>query len=85
MFIPLLSLDPSKLRLLRSEKYADLKNELMMQRLSSLQWFLDYRERLRKYRSEGGDAPRYPSKRVEEVERAVDDVIVRYVDPSYER
>ena len=67
MTAPLLALDLSKLQRLRSEKHAELKNELMMSVLLQMDWFVAFSERLDRYRMAGAVAPPYPSARVEQV------------------
>lgn len=78
-------LDPRKLKLLRSENNAEIKNDLMMYVLLQSPWFNDYRSRLQDYRKRGGPAPAYPSERVDAVERLVDDLIRASLDPSHVR
>lgn len=82
---PLSALDPRKLRLLRSEQHAELKNTLMMTTLMASEWYLRYREQLRVYRQEKGAMPQYPSERVAKVESLVDRLIRVSVDPEYSR
>lgn len=85
MSIPLVALDPRAWSQLRSEKHAELKNELMMSLLTRVDWFVAYRDSLRRYREHGGEAPEYPSDRVDKVETLVDRLIADVVDPLYVR
>ena len=78
-------LDPRKLRLLRSENHAEMKNDLMMERLWKEDWFVSFRRALDAYREDGGPRPDYPSKLVEFVESEVDEWIRENVDRSYTR
>jgi len=82
---PLSALDPRKLKLLRSEQYAELKNTLMMTTLMASEWYLRYREELRVHREEKGAVPEYPSDSVERVESLVDQLIRVSVDAEYSR
>ena len=82
---PVHMLDPRKLKLLRSENNAEIKNDLMMYVLTRSGWFERYRSRLDEYRKHGGPAPEYPSDRVDTVEGLVDELIRASVDPSHVR
>ena len=81
----LAALDPRKLVRLRSEKHAELKNELMMLLLPQLEWFRQYRRKLRAHRRGEGPPPAYPDAQVDRVETIVDELIVRIIDPAHER
>ena len=81
MSFPLLALPVQQLRTMQ---HAEQKNTEMMRRLYACDWFLDYRERLRRYRNGQAKRPVYPDARVEQVERAVDEWMrERY--PDYTR
>ena len=71
--------------LLRSEKYAEKKNAMMMRRLLQEEWFVKYRHALHKYRHNNGPRPEYPATRVEEVEQEIDNWIRQNVNPHYTR
>jgi len=83
--LPLIPLSIDKLRPLRSEQHAELKNALMMERLSRKPWFVKYRAQLADYRLGKGPRPQYPTEEVEAVEREVDQWIVENEDPFYTR
>ena len=83
--LPLLDLDPRKIRALRGSEHAELKNTLMMTVLSHAGWFVEFRESLDVYRRQGGVSPLYPSERVERVEALVDKLIREAVDSDYSR
>jgi uncharacterized membrane-anchored protein len=57
---------------LRSTQHSELKNQMMMERLLALAWFLEYRRALALYRKGRAQKPKYPSQKVEEIERMVD-------------
>lgn len=80
------SLDPRNLQRLRTERHADLKNELMMAILLHADWFVQYRSQLNAYRQQKTTPPPvYPNERVERVERIVDSLIREAIDPDYTR
>lgn len=85
MGLPSILLDPGKLKSLRSEKNAGVKNHVMMYVLLRSQWFEEYRSRLDEYRERGGPPPAYPSERVDTVERLVDSLIRASLDPGHVR
>ena len=78
-------LDPRKLKLLRSENNAEVKNDIMMYVLLRSEWFREYRLRLEDYREHGAPVPAYPTERVDMVETLVDDLIRASVDSKHER
>ena len=82
----LLLVDPNaKLSLLRSEAFAEEKNDLMMEYLEKEPWWLQYVKEREKRREDGfGSWPVYPSASVEEVELYVD-AIMRERHPGYVR
>lgn len=82
---PVHMLDPRKLKLLRSESNAEVKNDLMMYVLTRSEWFEGYRSRLDEYRKHGGPSPEYPSDRVDRVEGLVDNLIRVSMDPGHVR
>lgn len=89
MSLPLLDLplgpgDTLKVRILRSEKHANEKNERMMRRLWKEPWFVEYRQALERYREGKGKRPVYPTTRVERIERLVD-AEMRRKYPGYTR
>jgi len=71
-------------RQLRSTQHAEEKNREMMKRLVVCEWFVSYRVALDRYREGMGPRPVYPDRRVDEIERAVDEWMrERY--PEYNR
>ena len=70
MSLPLLALG---VELLRSEEYAEEKNDMMMEQLWQEMWFVQYREALDEYRDGNGQQPVYPTDAVEKVELWVDE------------
>ena len=83
--LPVVLLDPRKIKLLRSEKNAVLKNDLMMLVLRSSGWYEEYAAALEAYRTRGAARPTYPTDRLERVEALVDELIVESVDPNHVR
>ena len=81
MSLPLLALD---VQLLRSEDYAEEKNDRMMEQLWQEGWFVQYRRALDRYREGKGPQPVYPTDCVEEVELWVDEQM-RLKYPGYRR
>ena len=79
------SVDLSKLQLLRSEKNAEEKNDLMMYVLTRAEWYQEFRKKLRLHRAGGAPMPAYPSDQVERVETLVDGLIRATIDPKYKR
>ena len=77
--------DLSKLQLLRSEKNAEEKNNLMMYVLTRAEWYQAFRKKLRLHRTGGAPMPAYPSEQMERVETLVDDLIRATIDPKYMR
>ena len=57
---------------LRSTQHAELKNQMMMDRLLEFAWFREYRQALALYREGKSDKPQYPTQKVEAIEREVD-------------
>ena len=71
-------------RQLRGTQHAEVKNREMIRRLLACVWFVEYRASLDRYRNGQGARPVYPDRRVEEVEREVDEWMrERY--PGYTR
>jgi hypothetical protein len=85
-------LDPSKLKLLRSENNAEEKNHLMMYVLCRSPWYQEYKSSLDEARKEsrlpgraGVAYPVYPVQRMDVVEGLVDDLLRASVDPKHAR
>lgn len=83
--LPVVLLDPRKLKLLRSEANSVLKNDLMMLVLVNSQWDMEYKTSLEAYRAGNAPVPQYPTARVERVETLVDEPIRESVDASHVR
>ena len=71
--------------LIRKRRYVALKDTLMMALLSELDWFVAYREALVAHRERGKPMPAYDKARFESVERHVDELIRKVIDPTYTR
>ena len=78
-------LNIQNVKMLRSERNAELKNEVMMFFLTRTDWFTKYREKLANYRHGMACQPVYPSKRVDRVETLVDELFRASIDPKHVR
>ena len=94
--VPALLQGDAQVRLLRNEEHGDEKNDRMMKILNSKDWWLEYKQKLDARRAldearwEAGlppsddPYPKHPSKRVEKIERLVDQEM-RKKYPDYTR